>query len=62
MTQFEATPAETIAVAAVIGAVGSLLGSASSVGSTYAKYQQGAAVSDYAAGTGLSGSSWSLFG
>jgi len=48
--------------AAPIGALGTLLGSASSVGSTYAKYQQSAnpAVSGYAAGAGLSGSNWSL--
>jgi hypothetical protein len=47
--------------AAPIGALGGLLSSASSVGSTYAKYQNANPnVSGYAAGTGLAGSSWSL--
>ena len=50
------------ATAAPIGALGSLLSSASSVGANYAKYQSGANpnVSGYAAGTGLAGSSWSF--
>jgi hypothetical protein len=44
------------------GALGSFLSSASSVGGNYAKYQNSAnpTVSGYAAGTGLSGSGWSL--